>query len=562
VTRQNRILSVLLPALLLCAAAPAAARAQSAPAPTDVTAELDAMLAKTFPPDRPGASAIVVKDGKVLYRKAFGLANLELKVPMQPDNVFEIGSVTKQFTSTAVLMLVEQGKLGLGDDVRKYLADFPDKGATITVEHLLTHTSGIPSYTGSAKWMPLWRKEMTPAEIIALTKDDPLEFAPGSRFAYNNTGYVMLGAIIEKVSGVSYAEFVAKHIFEPLGMRHSYYGSAAAVIPNRASGYSPRGGTYRNAEYLSMSQPYAAGSLMSTVDDLAIWDAAVSSGKLLTKASWDRAFAGYKLTSGESTGYGYGWQTDSYEGHAIIRHNGGIFGYVSEVARLPKDGVFVALLTNSDGPAVDTGFIATVLAAAAIGKPYREPVAVAVDAKTLDAYTGVYRIDEKTERAVTRSGDKLVLQRTGRPKVEVLAASPTEFFLPNSFVRFTFETDASGRATRMVMKTSAGAPEVATRTDKPVAAEPVAIAVDPAVLATYAGEYELAPGFVLTVTAEGGQLFAQATGQPRFELFAKSETEFFLKVVDAQVVFVKGASGKAESLVLHQGGRQVPGKRK
>jgi CubicO group peptidase (beta-lactamase class C family) len=562
VTRQNRVLSLILPIILLSAVAPIPARAQSAPAPANLAADLDAMLANAFPADRPGAAVILVKDGKVLYRKAFGLANLELKVPMQPENVFEIGSVTKQFTSTAVLMLVEQGKIGLADDIHKYLADFPDKGATITVEHLLTHTSGIPSYTGSPKWVPLWRKEMKPAEIIALTKDDPLEFAPGSRFAYNNTGYIMLGAIIEKVSGMSYAEFVKKNIFEPLGMTNSYYGSASAVIPNRASGYSPRGGTFQNAEYLSMSQPYAAGSLMSTVDDLAIWDAAVSSGKLLTKASWERAFAGYKLSSGESTGYGYGWQTDSFEGHPIIRHNGGIFGYVSEVARLPKDGVFVAMLTNSDGPKVDTGFLATAIAAAAIGRPYREPVAVSVDAKTLDAYTGVYRIDDKTERTVTRSGDKLTFQRTGRPRVDVLASSPTEFFLPNSFTRFTFETDASGRATRMVMKTSTGAPEVATRIDKPIAAEPVAVAVDPAILASYAGTYELAPGFVLTVTSDGGRLFAEATGQSKVELFATSETEFFLKVVDARIVFVRNASGVVESLVLHQNGREIPAKRK
>ena len=559
---RNRSLTRILPILITLLATPALARAQgTSPAP-DATAEIDAILAKSFAPDRPGAAVVVVKDGKTVYREGVGLANLELGVPVRPEMVFEIGSVTKQFTSTAILMLAEQGKLSLDDDVRKHLPDFPDKQATITIEHLLTHTSGIPSYTGSPKWMPLWRKDMTPAEIIALTKDEPLEFAPGSRYAYNNTGYVMLGAIIEKLSGMTYAEFVKKNIFEPLGMTHSYYGSATALIPNRASGYSRRGDQFVNAEYLSMTQPYAAGSLMSTVDDLALWNAAVSSGKLLTKASWDRAFTPYKLTSGAATGYGYGWQLDAFDGHRIIRHNGGIFGYVSEVARLPEDGIFVAMLTNSDAPPVDTGYVVTKIAAAALGKPVRDPIAVKVDAATLDAYVGVYKIDERTERVVSRDGETLKIQRSGRPPREVLASSKTEFFIPDSFVRMRFETDASGRATRMVVRQPNGTEEVAVRVDKPVPAPIVEVAVDPAILASYAGEYAIAPTFSITITAEGGKLFGQATGQPKFELFAKSETEFFLKVVDARISFVKGASGNVESLVLHQGGRDVPGRRK
>jgi D-alanyl-D-alanine carboxypeptidase len=559
---RNRSLTRILPILITLLATPALARAQgTSPAP-DAAAEIDAILAKSFAADRPGAAVVVVKDGQTVYRKGVGLANLELGVPIRPEMVFEIGSVTKQFTSTAILMLAEQGKLSLDDDVRKHLPDFPDKQATITIEHLLTHTSGIPSYTGSPKWLPLWRKDMTPAEIIALTKDEPLEFAPGSRYAYNNTGYVMLGAIIEKLSGMTYADYVRKNIFEPLGMTHSYYGSATALIPNRASGYSRRGDQFVNAEYLSMTQPYAAGSLMSTVDDLALWNAAVSSGKLLSKASWDRAFTPYKLASGTTTGYGYGWQIGVYEGHRVIRHSGGIFGYVSEVARLPEDGVFVAMLTNSDAPPVDTGYVVTKIAAAVLGKPVRDPVAMKVDAATLDAYVGVYKIDERTERVVTRDGETLRMQRSGRPPREIVASSKTEFFLPDTLVRMRFETDSSGRATRMIVKQADGSEEVAARVDKPVPAPLVEVAVSPEILASYAGEYELSPTFSITVTAEGGKLFGQATGQPKFELFARSETEFFLKVVDARITFVKGASGKVESLVLHQNGRDVPGRRK
>ena len=413
-------------AVLLVAVLSSTAIARSGAAePDDLTAEVDALLANAEKPDDPGLTAIVVKDGKVLYRKAFGLANLELRTPMRPEMVFEIGSITKQFTSTAIMTLVDEGKLAVDDDIRKILPDFPDKGAKITIENLLTHTSGIPSYTSDDKWPALWRKDLTPQEIIDLTKDKPLEFPPGTKWSYDNTGYVMLGAVVEKISGMAYADFVKSRIFEPLGMKHSYYGSNTAVIPNRASGYT-RGdnGEWQIAPYLSMTQPYAAGSLMSSVDDLAVWSAAVGDGKLLSKASWERVFTPYALSDGTSTNYGYGWFIDSYDGHPIVRHGGGIFGFVSEAARAPKDRVFVALLTNSDRPPINMGFVATRIAALAMGDPYREPTPIAVDSKTLDAYAGVYKIDEATERIVRREGDHLSIQRTARPRTEIFPSQP------------------------------------------------------------------------------------------------------------------------------------------
>jgi CubicO group peptidase (beta-lactamase class C family) len=509
--------------------------------------------------DGPGAAVVLVKDGRVIFRKGYGMANLELKNPMQPDMVFEIGSITKQFTSTAILMLVEQGKISLDDDLHKYLPDYPDKGTKISIENLLTHTSGIKSYTNDLKWMSMWRQDMTVQQIIDLTKDDPLEFPPGTKWKYDNTGYILLGAIIEKVSGLSYADYIRKNIFEPLGMKHSYYGSNSAVIPGRASGYSKDGGNWVNARYLSMTQPYAAGSLMSSVDDLAIWDAAISAGKLLSKASWDRAFTPYKLANGDDTHYGYGWSIDAYDGHSIIRHNGGIFGYVSEVARLPNDHVFVALLTNSDGHDFDTGFLATELAAVAIGDPYREPVTVKLDPREFDSYTGVYRNGDQTLGTVRREGDRLFAQRAGLPRLEIFAYSDHEFFFKDSFVRLAFEKDASGNIAALVISRPNGAKERATRTIEPLPSAPVEIKVAPDLLRRYVGDYQLSPGFVLTVTLEGEQLMSQATGQQKVAIFPASDSEFFLKVVNAQISFITDASGHVEKLILHQGGRDTPG---
>jgi D-alanyl-D-alanine carboxypeptidase len=557
--QENRGLTGRLALVLLVAfATPTIAGAAQSPA-AQLVSELNGLLSPRFPVDGPGATVVVVKDGRVIFRKGYGMANLELKTPMQPDMVFEIGSLTKQFTSTAILMLVEQGKLSLDDDLHKYLPDYPDKGAKISIENLLTHTSGIKSYTGDLKWRSMWRQDLTVQQIIDITKDDPLEFPPGTKWKYDNTGYILLGAIIEKVSGLSYADYVRKNIFEPLGMKHSYYGSNSAVIPGRASGYSRDGRNWVNATYLSMTQPYAAGSLMSSVDDLAIWDAAVSAGKLLSKASWDHAFTPYKLVNGNDTHYGYGWSIDAYDGHSIVRHNGGIFGYVSEAVRLPNDHVYVVMLTNSDGPDFDTGFLATELAAAAIGDPYREPVKVKLDPKEFDAYPGVYRNDDQTLFTITREGDRFFVQRAGGPRLEMFAYSDHEFFLKDSFTRFAIEKDASGSVAALLTQRPNGANGRAPRTNEPLPSTPVEIKVPPDILRRYVGNYQLAPGFVLTVTLEGDQLMTQATGQQKFQIFPTSESEFFLKAVDAQISFTTDASGNVEKLVLHQGGRDIPG---
>jgi D-alanyl-D-alanine carboxypeptidase len=545
--------------LLVALATPAIPKQTTERLSTQLASELDRLLSPRFPVDGPGAAVVVVKDGRVIFRKGYGMANLELKTPMQPDMVFEIGSLTKQFTSTAILMLVEQGKISLDDDLHKYLPDYPEKGAKISIENLLTHTSGIKSYTNDLKWRGAWRQDMTVQQIIDITKDDPLEFPPGSKWKYDNTGYILLGAIIEKVSGLSYADYVRKNIFEPLGMKHSYYGSNSAVIPGRASGYSKDGGNWVNARYLSMTQPYAAGSLMSSVDDLAIWDAAISAGKLLSKASWDHAFAPYKLANGDDTHYGFGWLIDAYDGHSIVRHNGGIFGYVSEVVRLPNDHVYVAMLTNSDGHDFDTGFLATELSAVAISDPYREPVKVKLDPKEFDAYTGVYRNSDQTLGTVKREGDRLFAQRAGLPRLEMFAYSDYEFFFKDSFVRLAFEKDASGNVAALVISRPNGAKERATRTNDSLPSATVEIKVPADLLRRYVGDYQLAPGFVLSVTLEGEQLMSQATGQQKVAIFPTSDSEFFLKVVNAQISFITDASGNVEKLILHQGGRDMPG---
>jgi len=544
--------------LLIFLAAPAALARQLTE--EQAVQVMDQLSAKAFPADEPGAAVIVVKNGRTILRKGYGMADMELGVKVEPDMVFRLGSITKQFTGAAVLLLAEQGKLSLTDDITKHLPDFPVGGRQITVEHLLTHTSGIKSYTSIPAWLGMWRKDMTLTELIDLFKNEPADFAPGERWAYNNSGYVLLGAIIEKVSGQSYEEFLRRQIFEPLGMKHTYYGSASRLIPRRVPGYTRGREGFENAAYLSMTQPYAAGSLLSNVDDLALWDAALYTERPLKQASLQKAFTPYKLKDGTPTGYGYGWSRSAYEGRTVIEHGGGINGFRTSAVRLPDDRVFVAVLSNSDSGPSSPDDLAIRLAALAIGKPVGEPKPAALQAADLAALAGVYDIQGGDGAYTVRAeGGRLTIQRRGG-RQPAFPLSATEFaFADAPLDRLVFTKDAAGKVTGLRVTQRFGPPTVAARTDKPVPTERVAIKLAPEVLERYAGVYELAPTFSINVTRRGGQLFAQATGQPEFEVFPESETMFFLKVVEAQLEFKRDAGGKVTGLVLHQGGRQVPG---
>lgn len=521
------------------------------------------VLEYAYPADEPGAAALVARDGDVLYRGAAGLADLELGVPLEPGMVFEIGSITKQFTAAAIMMLAEEGKLGLDDPLTKFLPDYPAAvGERVTVEHLLTHTSGIVSYTGIPGYMAEEiRKDLTVRELVDVFKDLPPEFEPGERYAYNNSGYVLLGAIIEEASGMSYADFIRRRIFEPLGMRRSYYGSLLEIIPGRASGYGGSGGEYMNAPYLSMTQPYSAGALMMNVDDFYTWTRALFGGEVVSEASLERMITPYTLENGESTDYGYGLGSREIRGRRVIAHGGGIFGYVTYGLYVPEEDVFVAVFSNNTGSEAGLDMIAIKLAAIALGDPYPEWEEIALDEQTLERYVGVYEIGPEARRLVTVEDGKLHTQRTGGSKLRAFPSSETHFFYKHSLSHFEFVVE-DGEVTAMRMyQGGASEAELARKVSDEVPTREE-VDVDPAIYDRYVGVYELRPGFDLTVTREGDRLMVQATGQPRLVLHPESETDYFLQEVDAQIVFVVEPDGEVNELVLHQGGRGTRARRK
>ncbi|MGH8854419.1 MAG: serine hydrolase domain-containing protein [Telluria sp.] len=438
--------------LLLCQ--PHAAFAQDAASATlaeqDLSSRIDGAIAPMFQPDAPGATVIVVKDGKTVLRRAYGMANTAKGVKMAPEMALRIGSITKQFTATAILLLADEGKLALADDITKYLPDYPTKGRKITIEHLLTHTSGIARFTSKPDYETRMTQDLTVAQMIASFKDDPLDFEPGSQYRYNNSGYFLLGAIIEKVSGQPYANFIAQRIFVPLGMHDSYYEGHPRSKGPVAAGHTRTDQGFGPARPISMSQPYAAGALVSTVDDLARWDAAVSSGRLLKPASWQKAFTSHRLADGKATGYGYGWNVSTVQGAPTVEHGGGIYGFMAHAMRLQEQKVYVAVLTNSDSGPANPAVVARKAAGIAIGKPYREFREVALQPAALDGLAGSFGDEPGVQRVFRRQGDGLVMQRGGRPPVPVKALSANEFFIPGTLEYFEFKRDGKGAVTEVV----------------------------------------------------------------------------------------------------------------
>ncbi len=555
----------LCPIVLCCALASAAGGtafgSSTAADETALPAKIDAVMTEVYKAGQPGAAILVKKGGRTILRKGYGMADLELGVPVEPDMIFRLGSITKQFTAVSILMLAEQGKLGLQDEITKFLPDYPTQGRKITVEHLLTHTSGIQSYTDMPEWLPLWRKDLNLKELIGLFKDKPMKFEPGARWAYNNSGYILLGAIIEKVSGMTYEEFLDKNIFKPLGMSHSMYGSTERIIPRRVPGYEMGAKGFVNASYLSMTQPYAAGSLLSSVDDLAAWSDAVFAGRLVGKTWLDKAFTPYKVVNGESTGYGYGWFIADFDGHRSIEHGGGINGFTAYEMTFPEDGIFLSILTNSAVGGREPEPRAVKIARFVLGLPEPDRRTVPVAASDLAGLPGVYESEAKEDVSITAENGKLFFRRPGGPKREMLAAAAGGFIFADRPTRILVLRNEKGEVTGLRGVERIGPAQVLKRTAKSLPSPKREIKVDPKIYDAYVGDYELAPNFIITIIRRDDRLISRATGQEEVELFPSSETKFFLKVVEAEIEFVKDASGQVTGLVLVQGGQKMPAKK-
>jgi D-alanyl-D-alanine carboxypeptidase len=349
--------------------------AAESPGQESCVAEVDRLMAQNYGANQPGAAILVSRNGRVILKKGYGMANLEHGIPAGPGTVFRLASLTKVFTSAAIFMLMERGRLNLGDDIRKSLPDFPSATGTITVANLLSHTSGLGEYLERPDNMQWVRNEYALNELIDSFKNKERMFAPGEKDVYCNSNYILLGAIIEKVSGSSYGEFIRTQIFEPLGMKNSYYDASREIIPGRAAPYEPFRGKndaldwnlFTNARFYTMSSLYAAGGCLSTVEDLFKFQQALAGETLLKKKTVNLSLEPVKLADGHpgKTSRG-GWQLDTVQGRRAVMKGGALPGVCTWLVTLPDDGITVILLSNRTPGEPRCGGLAVQLAAACL----------------------------------------------------------------------------------------------------------------------------------------------------------------------------------------------------
>jgi len=421
-----------------------------------LTAGIDSLINSRLAGIAPGCAVLIAKHGQVIYEKGFGTADLELNVPMKPDMVFRLGSITKQYTAIAILQLVEQGKISLQDSIQRFIKDFPNMGHTITIENLLTHTSGIVDYESLDMKIPnVYRLDFPAKQFVDSLEHHPLVFTPGTKFSYCNSNYFLLGYIIELITGKSYAEYMQEHVFTPAGLTHTYYDDEKQLIPNRVRGYGKWDkGKYENADYIGLSQVYAAGALLSNVEDMLKWHRALYSYKLVRKETLEKAFTSYKLTDGTLTGYGYGWFIKDQNGEKSIEHAGGIDGFQSDEVYLPRQDIFIATLYNSlNNGGDDMSFmgLSNDIVTLAMGKTLAKEVKVA-DA-ILKQYVGVYQFDATHSATITLENGQLQIesQSGGLPKSTLFAKSDNRFLLKVVKAEVEFTRDAGGNVTQLIV---------------------------------------------------------------------------------------------------------------
>ncbi len=426
---------------------------QSSAVGSELEQEISAFLTELYPDDEPGISVILAKGDEILYKNGHGMANLEHNISISPEMVFRLGSLTKQMTTASIMMLAEEGLLQVDDPITQYFSNYPTHGYTITLRHLMTHTSGIIDFLAIEEFPEIEKEDITAMDVIDFFKNQPMNFAPGEAYSYTNSGYVMLGAIIEQLTGQSYEDFVQERIFTPLGMDNTYHGSFKRIIPNRVTGYAMGPNGYENSSYLSMTIPGAAGAIISTVDDLHTWNTALFAGDVVSMESLEEMTTPFILNNGELSNYGFGLAIQSLRGQPMISHTGGINGFITYAAYLPESDMYVAVLGNTGYQS--RVYEANTILAMAIGDPYPALQSQAVDSDVLNRYTGKYQTERGIHFDVSVVDEGLSVSINGGPALDLVAVSDNVFYLDKSFTHLSFVESADTDNVDLVLYTNA-----------------------------------------------------------------------------------------------------------
>lgn len=512
-------------------------------------------------------TVLVAWQGEVVFARGYGYADQAFQQENTLETKFYIGSITKQFTAAAILKLVEQGKVSLDEPITKYLPDYPSEpGDRITIHHLLTHTSGVPNYTESPELLVRRTSRISPTDLLKFFENEPLDFEPGTGFHYSNSGYIILGAIIERIAGQSYEAFLHKQFLKPLGMLNSGYARREAGLPNRAVGYTlDMDRRIINAPPTHLSVLHTAGALYSTVEDMLKWDQALYGNDVLERQSIRT------MLTPHARGYGYGWFIERLWGRTHTFHGGFLDGFNTTIDRWLEDQVCIIVFSNEDEAPVKK--IARGLAAIAFQEEYdfpvqKEPIAMAVE--ELKQYEGIYQVAEDYYRVVRVEGDRLVSRGSAEAPQALLPEGEDVFFFEGDNTRtVTFIRNDSGTIVRQEVRDQSGAftaDRLPNTAPTPNLLSRTTIDIPPSEFYNYTGVYELdshvaGSEFSLIVARNASQLLAAPYGMPLMPILPHSKTEFFYREGDVRITFTTDKSGQIVGCILRMNNAQVSGVR-
>ncbi|MCX8129155.1 MAG: serine hydrolase [Clostridia bacterium] len=503
-------------------------------------------------------SVLIAKEGNILINRGYGAADFLQSTKNTSQTRFAIGSVTKQFTAMAIMQLQEKGLLSVEDKLSEYYPDFK-RGDEITIHNLLTHSSGIPNYTDMPEYIRQITKIYKAEDIISFLKDKPLDFDPGKEYKYSNSGYLLLGGIIESASKLSFDEYLKNNIFDPLGMKDSGVCYDSGKKGSQVSGHIGYLDIYNVDDEMATKVAHSAGNIYSTVEDLYRWDRALYTEKLVSKTAMEKIFTPHIDTKGMGY-YGYGWVISESELGKGVMHSGFTLGFSADFRRYVDRDITIIVLANKDH--MNTSKMFAGIKAILAGSKYELPIekkTIKIDSSIYKKYAGDYEISPGITVKITNRDGHLYAGITGQGSYEIFPESETQFFYRIVDAEITFVTNDKGEVVELVLHQNGQDIHAKSKVyAKEIKKEAV---IDRKVFEAYAGEYELAPGINVRIFAEEDHYYAQVTGQGKLEIFAESEMKFFGKAVDVRITFEKNDMGEVTGLVISQSGMTINAKK-
>lgn len=510
---------------------------------------LDQLFESAYDSTKSGAAILISKDGEAIYQNQIGMANVEYQIPISTKTKFHIGSITKQFTAAAILILEEEGRLNINDSISKYLPSVPSEKKAITITQLLAHTSGIKDYPQVPEIREKIRNNLSPKQIVELANEVKLEFEPGAELSYSNTGYILLGLVIESVSGQEYANFLEDRIFKILNMNDTEVNNYEAIVANRAVGYSEdENDQLINATF--HTSPYSAGAIISTVEDLNKWVAGLQGGEIISAKSLEKMLSNNLLTSGQATNLGFGWEINHIADMLCFEHSGFVPGYKANSVFIPENNIYVVVMQNNEyGSPTPTMINA---AAMVSEKPYPGPKeSKHLSEASVKNIAGIYELEDGGQRIIFNDDTGLHIKAPGGQASLLYVRDENTLFYKEGYRQISFKKSKEGKIESFTYE-NRRLTRKATKISDTVPEEKSTIQLDLATMEKLVGIYVFEP-FNIAITLENETLYIQPEGSNKLPLAPNSASTFIVEEIGAEVTFKTLGHKKTEATLLFEG---------